>query len=253
MGKLMILSPYPIAAIAASRGTGVANLLSPDPKEVWGDTTYGTAVQIDIDLGVHRVVDTVFLGAVAANAGATWSITGGADYTERTLMAEAPLRAADARGAEWAIAHAFWNGGRGSARYLRLNLKQTITNPLSAGVVLVGDAFTARFSHEWGAGRKVIDTGTATPLASGGYAIAEGVRKGSFSWTFGDLSEAETDALYTLQRDRGQTRPILVAEDPDDRPGLRWRLHYGLLTNLRAFERRNSVQTRWEMTVEEWV
>lgn len=256
MGKLLMLSPTAIAAIAATRGNGVANLLTPDPKEVWVDTAVTTPVNIDIDLGSVQPIDTVFLGTVTgAVAGTTWRIRGGvAGYTETDLLGTTALKAPDAAGQSPAISHAFWNGAAQNVRYLRLVLTQPAGNQvLSAGVVMAGAAFVASLGQEWGAGRKVIDTGTATPLPSGGFAVVEGARKGSYSWTFGDLATAETDALYALQLDRGETRPLLVVEDPAQTTGLRWRLHYGKLMSLRQFERRNPAQTRWEMTIEEWI
>lgn len=256
MSKLLILSPAPIARVTADRGSGVVNLLSADPKEVWADGLAGESAQIDIDLGRVQDIDTVFLGSLYRAAdGATWSITGGsADAEEAILLPTASLRVPEATGQASEIGHAFWTGAATAVRYLRLTITQPAGAPrLLIGVVLVGRAFVSQFGHEWGAGRKVIDTGTATPLPSGGYAMVEGARKGSYSWTFGDLSPAEVDALYAIQLDRGETRPLLVAEDPAMAAGLRWRLHYGKLASLRQYERRNPAQTRWEMTIEEWI
>ncbi len=256
MAKLLMLAPATIAAIAASRGTGPANLLTPDPKEVWADVAVGTSATVDVDLGSVQPINTLFLGTVTgAAAGATWAISGGAaSYTTTAILAATALRVPDAAGQAPTISHAFWTGAMQNVRYLRLTLTQPAGNPpLTAGVLMAGAAFVAGYGHEWGAGRKVIDTGTATPLPSGGFAVVEGARKGSYSWTFGDLTSAEVDALYALQLDRGETRPLLVAEDPAQSAGLRWRLHYGKLMALRQYERRNPSQTRWEMTIEEWI
>lgn len=97
MGKLLMLAPAPIAVVVPSRGTGGANLLTPDPKEVWSDTATGN-VTIDFPLGAVRSIDTVFLGSiVGAAAEATWSIYGSSPTTAPTLLAGAALRAPDAR------------------------------------------------------------------------------------------------------------------------------------------------------------
>lgn len=256
MGKLLMLTPHPMSAVVASRGNGAANLLTPDPKEVWSDTEVGSAVTLDIDLGYNQGFDSVFLGSLSnAAVAATWSISSGAaSYTTNVNLAGAALRVPDAVGQSPEISHAFWNGAYGGARYVRITLNQPAGSvPISAGVVVIGTSLVTALGHEWGAGRKVIDTGSSTPLSSGGFGIVEGARKGSFSWTFGDLTLAEVDALYALQLDRGETRPLLVAEDPALTAGLRLRLHYGKLTNLRQHERRNPAQSRWEMTIEEWV
>lgn len=256
MAKLLVLGPLSIASVYSYRGVNAANLITPDPKEVWADTDVGTATALDIDLGAVVAIDTVFLGTVdGAVAGATWSLSGGTvDPTSIPIQSTTALRVPDAAGQAPAISHAFWTGATLNVRYIQLTLAQPAGNrPLTAGILMVGKAFLANLGHEWGAGRKVIDTGSSTALPSGGFAVVEGARKASFSWTFGDLTSAEVDALYALQLDRGETRPLLVAEDPAMTTGLRWRLHYGKLTTLRQFERRNPAQTRWEMTVEEWI
>lgn len=256
MSKLLILSPAPIARLTADRGTGALNLLSADPKEVWADGPAGASARIDIDLGQVREVDTVFLGSLYRAAdGATWSITGGIeDAGETELFQGAVLRVPDAGGVTSEVGHAFWTGPAVVVRYLRLTVAQPAGSArLLVGVVLVGRAFVSKYGQEWGAGRKPIDTGSATPLPSGGFAIVEGARKGSYSWTFGDLTVDEVDALYAISLDRGETRPLLIVENPDRSTGLRWRLHYGKLTELKQYERRNPAQTRWEMTIEEWI
>lgn len=256
MAKLLMLPPADVVAIVASRGVGGANLLTPDPKEVWADTAVAADVTIDIDFGDYRDINTVFLGSIGnvAPAGALWAISGGAGYTAIPILAATALKAPAGAGQSPAISHAFWNGATYNLRYLRITLYQPAGSPpLTAGVVAAGLAFVSAFGQEWGAGRKVIDTGTATPLPSGGFAVIEGARKASYSWTFGDLSSAEVDTLYALQLDRGETRPLLVVEDPAQTTGLRWRLHYGKLASLRQYERRRPTQTRWELTIEEWI
>jgi hypothetical protein len=254
--KMIILSPAAVSAIAVSRGTGADNLLTPDPKEVWADTTVNSAVNIDIDFGAARAVDTVFLGHVQAPAaGATWTITGGTgSYTASTIKASGALRAPDAAGQFPAVSHGFWHGESISIRYLRLALFQPSGSPpLQAGVAMAGAAFTPAYNKEWGSGRRVVDTGSVTPLPSGGFAVVEQARKAAWYWTLGDLTADEVEALHALALDRGETRPVLVVEDPAQTAGLRHRLHYGLFERLRQYERRNVAQTRWEFGIEEWV
>lgn len=255
MSNILILAPATIAAIAVSRGTGVANLLTPSPKEVWLDSAVGSVANIDIDLGAVIPVDTVLLGhVIPPSSTATWTITGGAaSYTTTTLKASGLLRAVDAAEAP-AMSHGFWTGASASIRYLRLAVTQSAgAAALSAGVVLAGAKFQPTRNQEWGAGRRVIDSGSVSPLPDGGFAVIEGARKGSYAWTLGDLTLAEVDVLYALQLDRGESKPVLVVEDPDATTGQRNRIHYGLLRSLRAFERRNPAQTRWEFSMEEWI
>lgn len=114
-------------------------------------------------------------------------------------------------------------------------------------------AFVPTFNKEWGAGRRPIDTGVATSLPSGGFAAVPGARKMAYNWSFGDLTDAEVDALCELALDVGETNPVLVVEDPAMTTGQRSRLHYGLFQGLKAYERRNPKQTRWDWTIEEWI
>ena len=124
---------------------------------------------------------------------------------------------------------------------------------MSIGVLLVGLAFQPAHNQEWGAGRQPIDTGVKDPLLGGGFGILEGARKARYRWTLGDLTEAEADALYGLALDQGETSPLLVVEDPDATMGLNERLHYGLFDGFEAYERANPSQTRWGLSVTQWV
>lgn len=260
MANILLLAPTPIAAISTSRGTGWANLLTADPKEVWADDAVGTIARIDIDLGAACPIDTVFLGHVTPPAaGATWQILGGvAAHAEQVLKVTGSLRAIDAAGSFPETSHAFWSaaGGAGGAtvRYIRINVTQPAgALPLKVGVAMVGQAFVPALNKEWGSGRRVIDSGTVTALPSGGFATLEGSRRGAFAWTLGDLADDEVERLYALQMDRGETRPLLVVEDPAATSGQRARIHYGLFTQLRAYERQDAAKTRWEFSIEEWV
>lgn len=256
MANMIIVAPMAIAAIGASRGDDIANLLSVDPKEVWADSAVVSAATIDIDLGAVRTLDTILLGYVhGPAAGATWAISGGvAGYAETALKAAGPLRVADAANQFPAWSHGLWFGAIASVRYIRLTITQPAGFPaLMIGALVIGHAFQPALNREWGSGRRPIDTGTATALPGGGFGIAEGVRKLGFSWTFGDLTEAEVESLEAIALECGETRPVLVVEDPAATVGLRNRIHYGKFDRFRAFERRNRKQSRWELGVEQWV
>ena len=56
-----------------------------------------------------------------------------------------------------------------------------------------------------------MDTGAATPLPSGGFAVVEGVRKRLFTWTFGDLSIEEAD-YYPWQYGLFRNDPYRVVD-----------------------------------------
>lgn len=253
MNPLLIVEPLPIAAIAASRGTGAANLLTADPKEVWADDAVGSPVKLTIDLGVVQTIDTIFLGHLRSSAAAaTWAIAtsgaGNADPQPTT-----GLRVPDVTGTFASLSHALWYGPAVTARIVELTIQQPAgAAPLSVGSLVIGQAFVADLGQEWGAGRQVIDTGTATSLPSGGFAIVEGVRKRRFAWTFGDLTQDEADRLELRAMAMGETRPGLVVENAERSAGLVARIRYGKFDRWRPFERRNRRQTRWEIAIEDW-
>lgn len=259
MANILLLSSataISATAIAVSRGTGAGNLLTHDPKEVWADSAVGTPVSIDIDLGAVKPINTIALCAIyGAAGGATWTITAGAaGYGEQTLKASSTLRAVDAAGQAPAVSHALWLGATASVRYVRISVTQPAGNPpLKIGRVMLGAGFQPTWNKEWGSGRGVIDTGASTRLLSGGMAIVEGARLGTYAWTLGDLTDAEVETLYALQLEVGETLPVLVVEDPDATTAQRNRIHYGRLVSLRKFERRDPSLTRWEMAMEEWI
>lgn len=255
MSKLIILSPMTLLSVGASRGTGGENLGSVEPKEVWRDDAVGSEAFFTMDLGSVRSIDTIFFGFVTDPAdAATFRASGGLNsYGEFSILDAIPLRAPEVAGVRSATSHALWHGEPVNARYVSLGVVQPTGQPISAGIVMVGKAFRPALGQEWGAGRRPIDTGSVTPLLSGGFAIVEGARKRHLNFTLGDLSEAEADQLEALALDRGESRPVLIVENVDRTPGLRQRIHYGLFERWRAFERRNRKQTRWEIGLEEWV
>lgn len=264
MSSLIIVQPLALAAanVSASRGTGPGNLATRDPKEVWADSAVGAAATLTVDLGAAKTIDTILLGYLSPPAaGATWSITGGTVTAgDAVIQAATALRVPDVAGDAPAISHALWRGASRTVRYLAISVTQPAGSAtLTAGVLVVGAAFVASLGQEWGGGRQPIDTGTATALPDGGFAVVEGVRKKAYSWTFGDLSIAETEQLDLIAGQLGDTAPALVIEDPDVTAGLRRRIHYGLIrkpgggSGWSQYERRNRQQTRWELTIEEWV
>lgn len=252
MSTFLVVEPLPVT-VTSSRGSGAANLATADPKEVWVDQASGSAT-LTIDLGSVRTIDTIFLGYVQSAAPtATWTISGGREgVTEQLLQSSETLRVPDAAGTYAPRSHALWHGSPVSVRYLAVTLTQQPGNPaLGIGVVVAGLAVAPALGQEWGAGRRPIDTGTATSLPSGGFAIVEGARKRALTWTFGDLTAAEVDLLEAIALSRGETATALVVEDATLSAGLWSRCHYGLF-KWRAFERRNKAQTRWEMELVEW-
>lgn len=255
MGHLIIVAPHALVEVTASRGTGAENLLTPDPGEVWADAVSFDPVSILIDLGEVRSIDTVFLGhCYPLPLGTTWSISGGvAEGTEQVLQSVATMRVVDTTTRRPGRSHALWHGAAAEVRYLSIEIDQAAGfDPLTIGSLIVGRAFAPTLGREWGSGRGVVDTGRPTGMRNGGFAIEPGVRKGKYSWPFGDLSDAEVDELYEIQLEVGETCPLLVVEDPERTVGQIHRIHYARFTSLKEYKRRNPAQTRWEFEIEEW-
>lgn len=249
MTAIKIVQPLTVVAIDASGGDGVGNLLTRDPKEVfWIPEAQGT-VTVTIDLGSANQFDTVYLGYVRPKASPpSWRIRCGiGNADEQMLQAIAPIPSAVAVGPPSQRTEGLWTGAIATARYLAIDIEPSSPiEAITAGVLVVGQAFVTTFGPEWGAGRQPIDTGAASALPSGGFAVVDGAHKSRFSWTFGDLSPRETQQLEGLALDLGETKPGLVIEQ-GSRP------LYGLFDRWKAYERRNRAQTRWEVALTEWI
>lgn len=244
MSVLAIMQPLPVAAIGGTL-EGVQRLLTPSPREAavsaGGDRT------IDIDLGAVVSFDVIWIGYVNATAGGFTATCGAADFTSIALpaIAIAPSRLKRRRHYLASLPAPV------AARYIRISCPATPAG-LELGVLAVGLAIRPALGHEWGSGRFVVDTGTATRLAGGGFGLRRGARAGGWQWTLADLDDNEADAIYGLQLAVGSSAPVLVIEDPDATAGLNERIHWGILTKLSESERRAIADTKWDMRVEDW-
>jgi hypothetical protein len=244
MSNMIILRPLPIAAVTTAPATGILNVLTPDPKEVLQTTGGPGTYTIDIDMGQTVSVDTFFAGymgpsGVLQNVYSATSMGGG-----RVLVGGGASNSAD---------HGIFKAAAPiSSRYFSMNIQNLSVSPW-VGIIAISLAFQPTYNREWGGGRPIIDTSVVEPLLGGGFGIGEGARKSGFRWTFGDLSDAEVQSLFELNIDRGNSRPIIVIEDPQDTAGLYRRIHYGLFDRFESYERQNHNQTRWALSMTEWV
>lgn len=249
MSGVLIIKPLAIAATPTVTGTGQTNLLTADPNEAW-IAAATAAVTIDIDMGNAVTVDSFFLGYSNAVAAATWTIaraTGlGTGLT--TIKASGLMRAADSEGPRH---HCFARlAAPVSSRYFRLTLVQGGTAPLYIGALVLGLAFE-KF-REFGQGRTPVDTGSREDLIGGGFGGEEGVVKAQFSFSFVDLTDAETNQLWSIKKDRGLRRPVVVVEDADLSAGQNDAYHYGVFERFQAYERVDPANTRWAGSVVDW-
>jgi hypothetical protein len=249
MSNMIIFKPLTIAAAAAvvpGSSTGVSNLLTPDPKEVWSGTAGAGVYEIDFDMGGAVTINAILVTGM-------WPGTSLFGLYSATAMGSGFAGVYLPAGPDNAAPHAFRHlSAPVTSRYWRGIFSGNPGNPV-VGILALGLAFQPTHNREWGGGRTVIDTGTKERLRGGGFGIDEGVRKAGYRWVFGDLLDSEVDALWDLALDRGEGRPIVVVEDPADAPGLARRIHYGLFDAFEPYGRQNPGQTRWALSMEEWV
>jgi len=255
MSNMIIIKPLTIPSISGNRGTAGSNLLTPDPKEVFSDATNtGQTINLAFDMGADVSFDTFALIGTNASASATWSLGGNTNAegnlaNTTNVFAATAMRDAAALGPPYP---AFYHRAAGplSRRYFSFNISPGAS--FYAGVLILGLAFKPTWNREWGSGRKIIDTSGKQRLRGGGWGISRGAKVPGYQWTFGDLTDAEVEALYALALDRGEIDPILVIEDPAATTTLAAGTHYGLFNRLDAFEREDPDLNRYALSMEEW-
>lgn len=248
--RLVMMRPVPPASLSVVQNfANSANALTPDPKEVATIAAATTGI-VDLDFGAVRSFDTMFAGYLSSNIGAVTLQYGLATAFESTAVFGLGAQASELVVPDYHrpfVAAAPFN-----ARYLRFSFTVPAGAPGTVGVLAGGLSVQPFWGHEFGSGRPIEDTGIVERLFSGGFGIYDGVRVGGYQWSFGDLSDAELAKLYALARDRGQTRSILVIEDPDQTDGLNERTHWSLFDRLEAYERQVPGASRYAFKVRDW-
>lgn len=247
-GRLAMIRPLPFTISGSFGATNTQNLLTPDPKEVATFVT-GATRTVDIDLGAAVSVDSFYAGFVGGGA-TQLRMRGGLAAANEFLIVNAVVPQSSTRVVP-DIHLPYVADAPVTARYLRFEITPGATDA-TVGVIAAGLSVQPTWGHEFGAGRPIEDTGTAERLFSGGFGIYEGVRVGGYQWSFGDLSDAEVQALYALANDRGMTRSVLVIEDPTQSAGLNERVHWSLFDRLEAYERQVPGASRYAFKVRDW-
>ena len=263
MSDVLIIEPFTIGQdmskpfFTVSAGTGAANLVSDDPRELFICGAPGNATLIDINLGVDTLFDTIYLGNTDAKAGDTWGLsygTSAAATVTTTQFFTDPIRLAS-EGLAAARGPALFRFAVPIARrYIRLTLFRPAgvgAVPLQVGNLVVGNALRTTHGREIGEVRTGFDAGVRTRLEDGGLTTVEAPFIEGFKWTFGDLSDAELKTLLGIRKRRKTTRPILVIEDGE--AVVTESLHYCTFIELEAYNRLDPRKTRWALTVEDWL
>lgn len=250
MPGLRIVTPMAEAAVITAPGTGVANLQTASPREVW--VAASTANQtIDIDMGTDVTIDSFFLGGTNALPGATWTIrqvTAVGGTTVATYLNGGLMRMPGAIRKRYSsfYRHAVPITGR----YFRIQVTQGAAPALQIGRLDIGLAL--EWPYAFGSGRTPIDTSRILDLPDGGFGIDRGVVKSLLNWRFVDLDDATLAKLWAIAEDRGESKPVIVAEG-DTNPLQEPSLHYGLFRRFEAFEREDPAATKWAFSMIEWV
>jgi hypothetical protein len=137
------------------------------------------------------------------------------------------------------------------SRYIRVQVITAGPAPFKVGRIIVGKSFRPLYNKELGPQRTPLDTGTRTRLSDGGLSTVSGRLIRGFKWVFGDLSEAEAEAVWDIVARRRTTEPVIVIEDSDRLSNSSF--HYCTLTDLQPYTRLDPRKTRWELTAEDWL
>ena len=241
---LAIVHPLDLAVVAgsSSAGSGLANLLTPDPKEAFVAEGAGVCT-IALDLGTALTFDTVLLGytnaSAADNIAVLPGLSGGA-YSYGAFahsFRRSPMR------------HGLVTlGAPMTQRYLRI---YTATGAqLVAGDAAVGLAM--RPGHDLGSGRPVSDTGRTERTFGGSLGSEAGTTASGWQWTMPALTNDQRDQLHAMTLDLGTTGSALVVEDPVPSNGLNERIHWGKLVLRESFERLSGDESKWTMQIQDW-
>lgn len=256
MKTSLIMAPRTLAYVTGTGGAIGSNVLTPNPKEVWvTGANLINAVILDHGAGAIEPWDTGHLGFVRGlTTAATFRVyRGTASGGPWTLMATMAVAAPgfDSRPRHMAARAAATT----TDRYVRLEIEAASGTPvLNVGVASAGSAWSPLWGYQQGAGRRAIDTGSRTRLLDGSFGINPGAIAKSWAWEFADLDETELLALERLVDSLGETRSVLVVENPDTaEAGINERIHWGMFTRLDQFERRAGDHShRWAFYVEDW-
>lgn len=252
MSTPIIVAPLPMTRTSSFGSVATPdNLLTPNPREVAVDAS-GTPSQINFDLGSVQPIDTLLLGFTSGIA--TVSTRGGPNAATDSDIANVAVNPAPSVTTTPRTVHFLRRlAAPVSARYVRFTINPVSgSSTMIAGIAVVGLAWQSVYGQEWGAGRRPIDTGSRDRLLSGAFGVNPGAVVSSWNWNFGDIGDAELASLFELVMGLGETRTLLLAEDPDVTAGLNERLHWSMFTGLQAFERELPGNTRWQLKIEDW-
>ncbi|KQM23117.1 hypothetical protein ASE73_02520 [Sphingomonas sp. Leaf24] len=245
----LLLNPLPLAYVGAAGATGGDRTLSPEPKEV--AVTTGGETYIIYRPPAGSSVDTVFLGFTTpppVNSLQVWSNKEGREAIFLGFLNP--------------VARPGWTRGHALLHVAAPVPTDTLTlvnaSPgsvpagIQLGVFAAGRAFRSQQGYEFGHGRGVIDTGSATRRRDGGFGIQRGARAATWNWTLAELSVDETDRLHDLLLDIGESKTVLVCEDVAAAATNARVFHWSLLRSIEPYVRDEVALSRWGFQLQDW-
>jgi hypothetical protein len=252
---MSVISIMPPKGIVDAFGKGFSNptrVMTPNPKEATVVTTTDSTNYLNVDLGSMQSIDTVFVGYTNDTSSGGLIIAGIADDAKTQVFSQyVPAAQSDMSGI---VPQHFLLvlPAPQTVRFISISSPGTLPINYAIGVVRAGLSFRPTWGPQWGAGRPFEDTSSVDRLMGGGFGIDDGVVVPGYSWTFGDLQDEERRQLYTMARLLGQSKSVLVVEDPDPTPALNERIHWGLF-KLDTYERTDPKNTKWAFIVRDWL
>ena len=262
LGPPMNNTPAIYVQDSGGLGTGTANLVTNDPREVWSSNSGGTTFNLWVDLGKDMQWDTIALINTSFLPTATFLVDDGtqaqnsyyANLLVSGFVARVPSEdVADANGPVVFVSATVRN-----SRYLTMNVTQPAGSPnFSIGRLIVGKSFRPSIwqetggSFEQGAGRPMIDSGSRERLSDGGLATVSGRLISGFQWVYGDLDSPDLAKLWGMFRRLRTTEPLLLVEGYG--ATVAEGVHYCTFASLEKYDRSQVNKSRWVFAVEDWL
>ncbi len=250
MSNILIMKPTKAISSpgVTTAGDGEIFLYTPDPKEVYVADAATNPTRIIVDHGTNVSMNCALLGFTNLPAGASVDFRTGTTTTttSRDVVTVPPTDLPLGR------RHAFGQFAPQSARYLEARITAPAA-PVEAGVLISGMSFVPTYNRDWGEGRQIFDTGDKVRNRAGGFGVAKGARGFRLTFTLAELTDAEVRTLEAMCYDRGNSEPAVIVENPADADIRQEYIHYGLFDRFTALERRNPDETKWRLSIDEWV
>lgn len=125
----------------------------------------------------------------------------------------------------------------------------------SCGLIALGKRLEppATFGLDWGGGRRVNDLSSVRVLDGGERGIWRRARVPEIRGSFSHLTDSELREWWRILNQVGESDSLILVEDGAPTTGQQERIHYGTLTNLDFFERRQSDKSRIDFRLTHWL